>query len=74
MKSEPRTVLITAIGGGGHGEQILKALKNASATPYRLIGADASPHCPQFALVDQGLVDHIFHQSHFLAICSSQGC
>ncbi len=56
MKSEPLTVLITAIGGGGHGEQILKAFKNALATSYRLIGADASSHCPQFALVDSGLV------------------
>lgn len=48
-------VLITAIGGGGHGEQILKALKLAEPGRYRLIGADAQPHCPQFALVDDHL-------------------
>jgi carbamoyl-phosphate synthase large subunit len=56
MKSETLTVLVTAIGGGGHGEQILKALRTAPHSRYRIIGADASPHCPQFNLVDQGLV------------------
>jgi len=56
MKSETLTVLVTAIGGGGHGEQILKALRTAPRSRYRIIGADASPHCPQFNLVDQGLV------------------
>lgn len=32
-------VLVTGIGGGGHGEQILKALKMAK-TPMNIIGAD----------------------------------
>lgn len=52
--AEPVPVLITAIGGAGHGEQILKALRLAE-TPYRLIGADANAYCPQFRLVDQAL-------------------
>jgi carbamoyl-phosphate synthase large subunit len=49
-------VLITAIGGGGHGEQILKALRCAPAGRYRIFGADANAHCPQFCLVEQAFV------------------
>lgn len=36
-------VLVTAVGGGGHGEQILKALRMAGAGRYQLFGADAKP-------------------------------
>jgi carbamoyl-phosphate synthase large subunit len=50
------TVMITAIGGGGHGEQILKALRFANNGNYRIIGADSNPYCPQFALVDVPVV------------------
>lgn len=52
MNVEKTPILITAIGGGGHGEQILKALRLANG-PYRIIGADANPKCPQFAMVDE---------------------
>lgn len=45
-------VLITAIGGGGHGEQILKALRLVGDNRYCIFGADANPHCPQFNLVE----------------------
>ncbi|QNI75217.1 ATP-grasp domain-containing protein [Synechococcus sp. MVIR-18-1] len=48
-------VLITAMGGGGHGEQILKALM-LSRNHYRIIGADANADCPQFKLVDKSEV------------------
>lgn len=51
MPTEPVRVLVTAIGGGGHGEQILKALRQARP-PYWIAGADAQPNCPQFAWVD----------------------
>lgn len=40
---KPLTVLVTGVGGGGHGEQILKALRLAQ-TKYRIIGADVLPH------------------------------
>lgn len=50
--TSPLPVLVTAMGGGGHGEQILKALKLAESDRYRLIGADANPKCPQFQDVD----------------------
>lgn len=46
-------VLITAIGGGGHGDQILKALLLAPPDRYELIGADANPDCPQATLVEK---------------------
>jgi len=46
------TVMITAVGGGGHGEQILKALRLAKVGRYRIIGGDVNPYCPQFSLVD----------------------
>lgn len=51
MVDERLPVLITAIGGGGHGEQILKALRLADNEKYRLIGADAQAECAQSELV-----------------------
>ena len=47
------TVLITAVGGGGVGEQTLKALLIAGG--YRIIGADTRARCAQFALVDEAI-------------------
>lgn len=46
------TVLVTGVGGGGVGEQIIKALRLAEM-PYRIIGTDVSP-------ISKGLmeVDH----------------
>ena len=35
-------VLVTGVGGGGHGEQIVKALQLAD-TDYRVLGADMNP-------------------------------
>ena len=49
-------VLVTAMGGGGHGEQIVKALRLAEKGRYRIIGADANPDCPQFGLVEKSEV------------------
>lgn len=49
-------VLVTAMGGGGHGEQILKALRLAEKGRYRIIGADANSRCPQFDMVDESAV------------------
>jgi carbamoyl-phosphate synthase large subunit len=44
-------VLITAIGGGGHGDQVLKALLMAPHDSYEIIGADANSNCPQASSV-----------------------
>lgn len=56
MSQHRLPVLITAIGGGGHGEQILKALKLAREQNYFIVGADANADCPQFALTDASAV------------------
>ncbi len=40
--SEKVRVLITGVGGGGHGRQVLKALKMAK-TNYYIVGVDMSP-------------------------------
>lgn len=39
--SEPIRVMVTGVGGGGHGEQILKALRLAR-TRYHVVGTDMS--------------------------------
>ena len=44
-------VMVTGIGGGGHGEQILKALRLAR-TPYEIVGSDMSPVSSGLAAVD----------------------
>lgn len=48
---EKLPVMITGIGGGGHGEQILKALRMAQ-TPYLLVGGDMNPYSKGLAEVD----------------------
>jgi carbamoyl-phosphate synthase large subunit len=52
MTDKKIPILVTAIGGGGHGEQILKALRMVNHDRYFIVGADANPHSPQFSLVD----------------------
>lgn len=49
--SNPIQVMVTGVGGGGHGEQILKALRMAT-TPYEIIGCDMSPYSKGLAEVD----------------------
>lgn len=39
---DPIRVLITGVGGGGNGEQLLKALR-LSDLPYHIVGADITP-------------------------------
>lgn len=70
-------VLVTAIGGGGHGDQILKALRMTPPGRYRIFGADANPSCPQASLVDQfvtlPLATHPDYLSELFAICRKLG-
>lgn len=47
----PITVMITGLGGGGNGEQILKALK-LSAISYKIVGTDMSPFSKGLMEVD----------------------
>ena len=44
-------ILVTAIGGSGHGEQVLKALLLANRKEFRIFGADSDSGCPQKSLV-----------------------
>ncbi len=44
--------MVTGVGGGGQGEQILKALRLAS-TPYYVVGSDMSPFSSGLPAVDQ---------------------
>jgi len=44
-------VMVTGVGGGSHGEQILKALRMAS-TAYEIVGCDMSPVSSGLAAVD----------------------
>lgn len=64
----PIPILLTAIGGGGHGEQILKALRLAEAGRYKLFGADANKHCPQFGLVEDAYVIPMARDPEYLDI------
>jgi carbamoyl-phosphate synthase large subunit len=52
---EPVSVMVTGIGGGGFGEQIIKALRRA-ATPYVITGCDMSPLAKGLGAVDHGYV------------------
>lgn len=49
-------ILITAIGGGGHGEQILKALHTVNCGQYFIVGADAQSYCPQSIMTDRFII------------------
>jgi carbamoyl-phosphate synthase large subunit len=55
LKTNKLPVLVTAIGGSGHGEQIVKALRLAKNDRYYVFGADANPDSLQFPLVDERL-------------------
>ena len=68
--------MVTGVGGGGHGEQILKALRLAD-TPYHVLGSDMSPYSTGLAVVDQACLmppatdpDYI---ATLLGVCQAQG-
>uniref|UniRef100_A0ABS3MCD1 ATP-grasp domain-containing protein n=1 Tax=Bradyrhizobium quebecense TaxID=2748629 RepID=A0ABS3MCD1_9BRAD len=52
MKSRRAKVLLTGIGGGGHGEQILKALR-LGELEYDIVGTDVSDLCANRNLVNK---------------------
>lgn len=66
MSAERIAVLVTAIGGGGHGEQILKALLQAEKGKYFIVGADAQEHCPQFSWVDARVVLPLANDKNYI--------
>lgn len=74
MTDDRLPILITAIGGGGHGEQILKAICLAEMGRYFVVGADAQPNCPQSGLVDEFITlpraDHPNYMDDLLSVCN----
>lgn len=52
---DPLAVIVTGVGGGGFGEQILKALRLAE-TRYEIVGTDVTPLSKGFAAVDHRYV------------------
>ena len=68
-------VLVTGVGGGGVGEQIIFALRVAE-TPYRIIGTDMDPHSLGLYSVDKGyVIPHSADESYvarLLEICEQE--
>lgn len=55
MNREEIRVLVTGVGGGGNGEQLVKALR-AAKTNYRIIGADMTPLSKGLFLTDEHVI------------------
>ena len=66
LAHERVTVMVTGVGGGGHGEQILKALRLAQ-TRYEIVGGDMSPVSSGLALVDHPYILPPANDSEYLA-------
>jgi carbamoyl-phosphate synthase large subunit len=70
-RGDPISVLVTAIGGVGYGEQILKALRLVGG--YSIVGGDVDPSCSNFALVDHPVVLPVASDPEYLdavlAVC-----
>jgi carbamoyl-phosphate synthase large subunit len=70
------TAMVTGVGGGGHGEQIVKALRLAD-TPYRIVGSDISPYSSGLAAVDRPFLmprpsDPAYLET-LLGVCGAEG-
>lgn len=64
-QQEPIRVLITGVGGGGNGEQLIKALRLAD-TPYHLVGADITPLSKGLFLTDEKVILPIATADNYL--------
>ena len=68
-------LMITGVGGGGHGEQILKALR-LSQTNYNIVGGDMSPMSKGLVEVDIPYIlppaGHPQYLSSLLAVCKNE--
>ena len=47
-RNKKKNILISAVGGGGFGEQTLKSLLLAKNSNFELFATDTNPNCPQF--------------------------
>jgi carbamoyl-phosphate synthase large subunit len=70
-------VLVTGVGGGGHGEQILKALRLGKLR-YRIIGTDVVANCANRGKVDEFLTVPPACEASYIEkivdIARSRGC
>jgi len=66
MANKRIPILITAIGGGGHGDQILKAIRLADKKRYFIVGADADEFCPNSSLVDEFVTLPLANQANYM--------
>lgn len=73
-------ILVTAVGGGGFGEQILKALNIANNVhgQYYIVAGDMNPYCPQFQLADEVVCLPAANDKNYinilLSICKKMEC
>lgn len=69
-------VLVTGVGGGGIGEQVMFALR-AAKTPYRIIGTDMDTHSLGLHTADKGYVvprsTNESYVTRLLEICEYEG-
>lgn len=70
------TAMVTGVGGGGHGEQILKALRLADRS-YRVVGSDITPYSSGLGAVDQPCLmppaSDRGYIATLLAVCAAEG-
>ena len=65
MNNSLTRVMITAIGGGSHGEQILKALR-MSNNNYWILGTDAQKNCYNFNKTDKSSVLPLANENNYV--------
>jgi carbamoyl-phosphate synthase large subunit len=64
-------VLVTGIGGGGHGEQILKALR-MSTLPLEIVGADMTIYSKSRSIVDEFFVLPPANDDNYISVLISE--
>jgi carbamoyl-phosphate synthase large subunit len=76
MNKREVVVMVTGVGGGGHGEQIVKALRLGQLR-YRIIGTDTDPDSSGFRMVDEAhrvpRADSPDYIDTVLALCERHG-
>jgi carbamoyl-phosphate synthase large subunit len=77
LKTKRAKVLLTGIGGGGHGEQILKALR-LGEVEYDIVGTDISNACANRNLVDKFVqlprANHPTYLNELRSLARSEKC
>jgi carbamoyl-phosphate synthase large subunit len=73
MNNKKLPILITGIGGGGHGAQILKAIRLSKGDRYFIVGADANSKCTLEQYTDEfvrlPLASEANYMERLFAVC-----